>query len=88
MYDCFVDSQFIALILIPQVIDGKDIPGGGFHTFGYSISGGVDVDRNSYPDIAVGSLDDRVVLLRLFERVTIFYCFSYFSSIASRYKTN
>ncbi|XP_026120642.1 integrin alpha-3-like [Carassius auratus] len=47
-----------------QVIDGKDIPGGGFHTFGYSISGGVDVDRNSYPDIAVGSLDDRVVLLR------------------------
>ncbi|XP_016343161.1 integrin alpha-3-like [Sinocyclocheilus anshuiensis] len=47
-----------------QVIDGKDIPGGGFHTFGYSISGGMDVDRNSYPDIAVGSLDDRVVLLR------------------------
>ncbi|XP_059413088.1 integrin alpha-3-like isoform X2 [Carassius carassius] len=47
-----------------QVIFGKDIPGGGFHTFGYSISGGMDVDRNSYPDIAVGSLDDRVVLLR------------------------
>ncbi|XP_073695670.1 integrin alpha-3 [Garra rufa] len=47
-----------------QVIDGKDIPGGGFQTFGYSISGGMDVDRNSYPDIAVGSLDDRVVLLR------------------------
>ncbi|KAL1278310.1 hypothetical protein QQF64_024983, partial [Cirrhinus molitorella] len=47
-----------------QVIDGKDIPGGGFQTFGYSISGGMDVDKNSYPDIAVGSLDDRVVLLR------------------------
>ncbi|KAG1968229.1 integrin alpha-3 [Pimephales promelas] len=47
-----------------QVIHGKDIPGGGFQTFGYSISGGMDVDRNSYPDIAVGSLDDRVVLLR------------------------
>ncbi|XP_051744564.1 integrin alpha-3 isoform X2 [Ctenopharyngodon idella] len=47
-----------------QVIDGKDIPGAGFQTFGYSISGGMDVDRNSYPDIAVGSLDDRVVLLR------------------------
>uniref|UniRef100_A0A8C2GE82 Integrin, alpha 3a n=1 Tax=Cyprinus carpio TaxID=7962 RepID=A0A8C2GE82_CYPCA len=47
-----------------QVIDGKDIPGGGFQTFGYSISGGMDVDSNSYPDIAVGSLDDRVVLLR------------------------
>uniref|UniRef100_A0A672T5N4 Integrin, alpha 3a n=1 Tax=Sinocyclocheilus grahami TaxID=75366 RepID=A0A672T5N4_SINGR len=47
-----------------QVIEGKDIPGGGFQTFGYSISGGMDVDGNSYPDIAVGSLDDRVVLLR------------------------
>ncbi|KAK7167892.1 hypothetical protein R3I94_002072 [Phoxinus phoxinus] len=47
-----------------QVIDGKDISGGGFQTFGYSISRGMDVDRNSYPDIAVGSLDDRVVLLR------------------------
>ncbi|XP_043091202.1 integrin alpha-3 [Puntigrus tetrazona] len=47
-----------------QVIDGKDIPGGGLQTFGYSISGGMDVDKNSYPDIAVGSLDDRVVLLR------------------------
>ncbi|XP_005164152.1 integrin alpha-3 isoform X2 [Danio rerio] len=47
-----------------QVIDGKDIPGGGFQTFGYSISRGLDVDRNGYPDIAVGSLDDRVVLLR------------------------
>uniref|UniRef100_A0A672T3M4 Integrin, alpha 3a n=1 Tax=Sinocyclocheilus grahami TaxID=75366 RepID=A0A672T3M4_SINGR len=41
-----------------QVIEGKDIPGGGFQTFGYSISGGMDVDGNSYPDIAVGSLDD------------------------------
>ncbi|XP_051573114.1 integrin alpha-3-like [Myxocyprinus asiaticus] len=47
-----------------QMIDGKDIPGAGFQTFGYSISGGMDVDRNSYPDIVVGSLDDRVVLLR------------------------
>ncbi|XP_051994348.1 integrin alpha-3-like [Xyrauchen texanus] len=47
-----------------QIIYGKDIPGAGFQTFGYSISGGMDVDRNSYPDIVVGSLDDRVVLLR------------------------
>ncbi|XP_076852042.1 integrin alpha-3-like isoform X2 [Brachyhypopomus gauderio] len=47
-----------------QVIEGKDITNGGFRTFGYSISGGLDVDRNSYPDIVVGSLDDRVALLR------------------------
>ncbi|XP_051571367.1 integrin alpha-3 [Myxocyprinus asiaticus] len=47
-----------------QIIDGKDFPAAGFQTFGYSISGGMDVDGNSYPDIVVGSLDDRVVLLR------------------------
>lgn len=47
-----------------QVIFGRNFSGSGFQTFGYSISGGMDVDRNSYPDIAVGSLDDRVVLLR------------------------
>ncbi|XP_041123058.1 LOW QUALITY PROTEIN: integrin alpha-3-like [Polyodon spathula] len=43
-----------------QVIDGSD----GIKTFGYSISGGLDVDENSYPDILVGSLDDKVPLLR------------------------
>ncbi|XP_049323987.1 integrin alpha-3 isoform X2 [Astyanax mexicanus] len=47
-----------------QVIEGKDITNGGFQTFGYSISGGLDVDDNKYPDMVVGSLDDRVVLLR------------------------
>ncbi|KAL0992707.1 hypothetical protein UPYG_G00097190 [Umbra pygmaea] len=47
-----------------QVIEGKDIAGAGFKTFGYSISGGLDVDGNHYPDIVVGSLDERVALLR------------------------
>ncbi|XP_042363978.1 integrin alpha-3b [Plectropomus leopardus] len=47
-----------------QVIEGKSVGGGGFHTFGYSITGGVDMDDNSYPDILVGSLDDRMALLR------------------------
>ncbi|KAK3520815.1 hypothetical protein QTP70_032382 [Hemibagrus guttatus] len=47
-----------------QVIEGKDVSNGGFKTFGYSISGGLDVDSNNYPDIVVGSLDDRVALLR------------------------
>uniref|UniRef100_A0AAQ4QTB2 Integrin alpha-2 domain-containing protein n=1 Tax=Gasterosteus aculeatus aculeatus TaxID=481459 RepID=A0AAQ4QTB2_GASAC len=35
-----------------------------FRTFGYSLSGGVDVDGNKYPDLLVGSLDDTVALLR------------------------
>ncbi|XP_010872704.2 integrin alpha-3 [Esox lucius] len=47
-----------------QVIEGKDIAEAGFKTFGYSISGGLDVDDNLYPDMVVGSLDDRVALLR------------------------
>lgn len=51
--------------IVSQVIEGKDIAGAGFQTFGYSINGGLDVDSNSYPDVLVGSLDDRVVLLRL-----------------------
>ncbi|XP_008300957.1 integrin alpha-3b [Stegastes partitus] len=44
-----------------QVIEGKSL---GFKTFGYSINGGMDMDDNSYPDMLVGSLDDRVALLR------------------------
>ncbi|XP_051925586.1 integrin alpha-3b isoform X2 [Hippocampus zosterae] len=47
-----------------QVIKGKSVENGGFQTFGYSISGGMDMDDNGYPDILVGSLDDRIALLR------------------------
>ena len=47
-----------------QVIAGKTLGNGGFQTFGYSINGGMDMDDNSYPDILVGSLDDRIALLR------------------------
>ncbi|XP_061564634.1 integrin alpha-3b [Cololabis saira] len=47
-----------------QVIEGRSVDKAKFHTFGYSINGGVDMDDNSYPDILVGSLDDRVALLR------------------------
>ncbi|XP_047464727.1 integrin alpha-3b isoform X2 [Mugil cephalus] len=47
-----------------QVIEGKSVDSNGFRTFGYSINGGMDMDDNSYPDILVGSLDDRIALLR------------------------
>ncbi|XP_044037792.1 integrin alpha-3-like isoform X2 [Siniperca chuatsi] len=46
-----------------QVIRGSTVSS-GFRTFGYSMSGGVDVDGNKYPDLLVGSLDDTVALLR------------------------
>ncbi|KAM3933622.1 integrin alpha-7 isoform 3-T3 [Leptodactylus fuscus] len=44
-----------------QVLDGISV---GVNTFGYSLSGGLDIDGNSYPDLAVGSLADTVVLYR------------------------
>ncbi|KAM9336229.1 integrin alpha-3b [Symphorus nematophorus] len=47
-----------------QVIEGKSVGNGGFQSFGYSLNGGMDMDDNSYPDILVGSLDDRLALLR------------------------
>lgn len=47
-----------------QVIEGKSIGTEDFKTFGYSINGGMDMDENGYPDILVGSLDDRIALLR------------------------
>ncbi|XP_018102878.1 integrin alpha-7 isoform X1 [Xenopus laevis] len=44
-----------------QILDGISV---GIKTFGYSLSGGLDVDGNSYPDLLVGSLSDTVVLFR------------------------
>ncbi|NXD46369.1 ITA3 protein, partial [Copsychus sechellarum] len=47
-----------------QVISGSELGPSGIKTFGYSLSGGLDMDGNSYPDLLVGSLGERVVLLR------------------------
>ncbi|XP_077060636.1 integrin alpha-7 isoform X1 [Siphateles boraxobius] len=44
-----------------QVLDGLNA---GVKRLGYSISGGLDVDGNFYPDLAVGSLSDQIVLYR------------------------
>ncbi|XP_074071807.1 integrin alpha-6 isoform X1 [Macrotis lagotis] len=41
-----------------QVLEGKS------RYFGYSIAGNMDLDKNSYPDIAVGSLSDSVSIFR------------------------
>ncbi|XP_029692243.1 integrin alpha-3-like isoform X2 [Takifugu rubripes] len=46
-----------------QVIHGRAVSH-RFTTFGYSLSGGHDVDGNKYPDLLVGSLDHTVALLR------------------------
>ncbi|XP_064255999.1 integrin alpha-3 isoform X2 [Passer domesticus] len=47
-----------------QVISGAELGPTKIKTFGYSLSGGLDMDGNSYPDLLVGSLSERVVLLR------------------------
>uniref|UniRef100_A0A8B9FYU8 Integrin subunit alpha 3 n=1 Tax=Amazona collaria TaxID=241587 RepID=A0A8B9FYU8_9PSIT len=47
-----------------QVISGSDLGPASMQTFGYSLSGGLDMDGNSYPDLLVGSLAERIVLLR------------------------
>ncbi|KAH1184704.1 integrin alpha-6 isoform X2 [Mauremys mutica] len=44
-----------------QILDGQK---SSVQYFGYSITGNMDLDRNSYPDIAVGSLSDSVSVYR------------------------
>uniref|UniRef100_A0AAQ5YWM3 Integrin alpha-2 domain-containing protein n=1 Tax=Amphiprion ocellaris TaxID=80972 RepID=A0AAQ5YWM3_AMPOC len=44
-----------------QVLAGKPL---GAKLFGYSLAGNMDLDKNSYPDLAVGSLSDAVFVYR------------------------
>ncbi|XP_041056431.1 integrin alpha-6-like isoform X1 [Carcharodon carcharias] len=44
-----------------QVLDGKKF---GASLFGYSLAGNMDLDKNKYPDLAVGSLSDVVFMYR------------------------
>nr|KAF6452611.1 integrin subunit alpha 7 [Molossus molossus] len=44
-----------------QVLEGEAV---SLKSFGYSLSGGLDVDGNHYPDLLVGSLADTAVLFR------------------------
>lgn len=45
-----------------QIISGEDF---GLETFGYSLSGGLDLDSNGYPDLLIGAFEsEAVVLLR------------------------
>ncbi|XP_043467893.1 integrin alpha-PS1 isoform X2 [Leptopilina heterotoma] len=51
------------LITVPsQVIHSEDTPV-PLRTFGYSLSGGIDMDQNGYPDLLVGAYDDAAVAL-------------------------
>ncbi|KAG8140133.1 hypothetical protein E2320_002864 [Naja naja] len=58
-----------------QIISGEDF-NPVIKTFGYSFSGGMDVDGNSYPDLLVGTLSENILLLSM----KIELCFSYSQS--------
>ncbi|GFO13458.1 integrin alpha-6, partial [Plakobranchus ocellatus] len=48
-----------------QRITSDDLPESDLHSFGYSLSGGMDLDANSYPDLLVGAYEsDAVALIR------------------------
>lgn len=48
-----------------QVIHAEDISDQALATFGWSLSGGLDVDENNYADLLVGAYEsDRAVLLK------------------------
>uniref|UniRef100_A0A8C1TAV2 Integrin subunit alpha 6 n=1 Tax=Cyprinus carpio TaxID=7962 RepID=A0A8C1TAV2_CYPCA len=53
-----------------QILEGKQH---NIKMFGYSLAGNMDLDQNSYPDLAVGSLSDTVFIYSL----TVEACFSY-----------
>ncbi|XP_035460576.2 integrin alpha-6 isoform X2 [Scophthalmus maximus] len=44
-----------------QILSGKDHE---LRLFGYSLAGNMDLDSNSYPDLAVGSLSDTALIYR------------------------
>ncbi|CAL9688874.1 unnamed protein product [Knipowitschia caucasica] len=44
-----------------QILSGKPL---GMKMFGYSLAGNMDLDKNSYPDLAVGSLSDAITVYR------------------------
>ena len=48
-----------------QIISGKDLPYINMKTFGYSLSGGIDMDMNNHSDIVVGAYEsDASIIIR------------------------
>ncbi|XP_067141293.1 integrin alpha-PS2-like [Centruroides vittatus] len=55
-----------------QIITPSDFGHGGIRTFGFSISGGMDLDNNNYPDLLVGAYESsRAIYFRSRPVVTL-----------------
>ncbi|KAK0076160.1 hypothetical protein PV325_005802 [Microctonus aethiopoides] len=66
-----------------QIIHSEDTPV-PLRTFGYSLSGGIDMDKNGYPDLLVGAYDnDAVMLLRARKIIDITTSIRYLSKNGS-----
>ncbi|XP_053564062.1 integrin alpha-7 isoform X2 [Bombina bombina] len=57
----YLGSQSGLVTKEAQILDGVSV---AMKTFGYSLSGGLDIDGNTYPDLVVGSLSDTIVFYR------------------------
>lgn len=51
-----------------QIIKGESLPV-PLKTFGYSLSGGIDLDGNDYPDLLVGAFDTVIIYLCTYNAV-------------------
>uniref|UniRef100_A0A673LD46 Integrin alpha-6-like n=1 Tax=Sinocyclocheilus rhinocerous TaxID=307959 RepID=A0A673LD46_9TELE len=59
----------------PQGLKKAQVLGGQDHNvklFGYSLAGNMDLDRNNYPDLAIGSLSDSVFVYSLPSQVNYY----------------
>lgn len=57
----FINKHTNTSNVILQILEGKQH---NIKMFGYSLAGNMDLDQNSYPDLAVGSLSDTVFIYR------------------------
>uniref|UniRef100_A0A672PET4 Integrin alpha-6-like n=1 Tax=Sinocyclocheilus grahami TaxID=75366 RepID=A0A672PET4_SINGR len=68
----------------PQGLKKAQVLGGQDHNvklFGYSLAGNMDLDRNNYPDLAIGSLSDSVFVYRARSVISIEKTVNYYSVI-------